>query len=83
MFDGVLKRRLDPISDRVAGVLVAAGLTANAVTLAGFALGMVGALLVALDRPLLGLGFFLAGRVADGLDGAVARRRPWWGNRWG
>jgi phosphatidylglycerophosphate synthase len=75
MFDGVLKRKLDPVSDRIAGLLVSAGLTANAVTIAGFALGMLGAVLVALDRPLVGLALFLAGRIADGLDGAIARRR--------
>jgi phosphatidylglycerophosphate synthase len=53
--------------------LVAAGVPADAVTLAGFALGVLAAGLIALGMPLSGLAALLANRVLDGLDGAVAR----------
>ncbi len=53
--------------------LVAAGVGANAVTVAGFGLGLLAAWAIALDKPLLGLTLLLLSRLCDGLDGAVAR----------
>ena len=60
---------LTPISR----ALARAGVTADAVTLAGLVLGLVAAAMIALDAPLWALGPLLASRLADGLDGAVAR----------
>ena len=77
MFDRAARRRLDPLLDRWAEACVARGISANAVTVAGFSLGLVAMLLVATGHDLLGLILLLANRVADGLDGAIARRtRP-------
>ncbi|MDE3111930.1 MAG: CDP-alcohol phosphatidyltransferase family protein [Chloroflexota bacterium] len=53
--------------------LRAAGVTANAVTGLGVALSLVGAALVAADRPLAALVVLVVGSVADTLDGAIAR----------
>jgi phosphatidylglycerophosphate synthase len=53
--------------------LVRLGVRADAVTLAGFALGLVAALCIARGQSLAGLAFLLASRLLDGLDGAVAR----------
>lgn len=53
--------------------LVRLGVGADVVTLAGFALGLAGALCIAKGWPLIGLGFVLLSRLLDGLDGAVAR----------
>jgi phosphatidylglycerophosphate synthase len=53
--------------------LVRIGIGADALTLTGFALGLGAALCIALQRPLAGLALLLAGRLMDGLDGAVAR----------
>lgn len=50
-----------------------AGVTANAVTGLGVTLTVVGAALVALDRPLAALAVLLIGSIADTLDGAIAR----------
>jgi phosphatidylglycerophosphate synthase len=50
-----------------------AGAGADAVTLAGFAIGIGGAVAIAAGRPLAGLALILLSRLADGLDGAVAR----------
>jgi phosphatidylglycerophosphate synthase len=49
--------------------------TADQVTLAGFALGLAAVASLAAGAFALGLGLFLANRIADGLDGAVARER--------
>ena len=53
--------------------LVRTGVGANGVTLTGFVIGMAAAAAIALGRPLTGLGLMVASRLADGLDGAVAR----------
>ena len=64
---------LKPALGRAAAVLVRRGVGADAVTLAGFAVGIAGALAIALGAPLAGLALLLASRLCDGLDGAVAR----------
>lgn len=73
MLDATLRRIVDPPLNRLGRALAAAGIGANAVTLAGFALGLIAAALIALGAPLAALVPLLAGRLADGLDGAVAR----------
>jgi phosphatidylglycerophosphate synthase len=57
----------------MAARLVKVGVGADAVTLAGFGVGVAAAVAIALGHPLAGLGLLLASRLADGLDGAVAR----------
>jgi phosphatidylglycerophosphate synthase len=70
---GVLRGPLDA----VARALVRAGVGADAITLAGFAVGMAAATAIALGHPVAGLVLLLCSRLADGLDGAVARQtRP-------
>lgn len=75
MFDGMLKKRIDPALARIAARLDAAGVGANAVTSAGLALGLAAALAIALGLFALGLALILVSRLCDGLDGAIARRR--------
>jgi phosphatidylglycerophosphate synthase len=53
--------------------LAAAGVSADAITLAGLVVGLSGAGLIAAGRFETGLAAILASRVCDGLDGAVAR----------
>ncbi|GGD29851.1 CDP-alcohol phosphatidyltransferase family protein [Aureimonas glaciei] len=77
MFDGRLKARLDPALDALARRLHRAGFGADAVTATGFILGLGAALAIALEVYGLGLGLILVSRLADGLDGALARQtRP-------
>jgi phosphatidylglycerophosphate synthase len=64
---------LAPTVQRLAAALVRRGVSADAVTLAGAVVGLSGSLLVALGHPLAGLLCMALGRLADGLDGAVAR----------
>jgi phosphatidylglycerophosphate synthase len=74
MLDARLRPWIDPPLDRLARPLVQAGVTAEAVTWAGCALGLGGATAVAAGWSAWGLVLFALGRLADGLDGAVARR---------
>ncbi|MBW3097486.1 CDP-alcohol phosphatidyltransferase family protein [Pseudohoeflea coraliihabitans] len=73
MLDGALKHRIDPLLTRAATVLHRYGITANAVTLIAFLVGLAAAALIALGHPLLGLALLLASRLGDGIDGALAR----------
>ncbi len=73
MFDAGLRRLIDPGLNHLGRALARAGATADGVTLVGLALGLTAAALIALGYPGAALVPLLAGRVADGLDGAVAR----------
>ena len=73
MLDRTAIALLRPGLRRLAGVLVRAGIGADAVTLCGFALGAAAAVALSLGAPLAGLALLLASRLMDGLDGAVAR----------
>ena len=74
MLDRAAIALLKPGLDAIAARLVRAGIGADAITLAGFALGLAAATAIALSAPLPGLLLLLASRLADGLDGAVARQ---------
>lgn len=74
MLDSRLRPLVDPVLEALAERTVPKRVSADFVTVAGFALGLIAMAAVALEHYLLGL-FFLAGnRFADGLDGAIARR---------
>jgi phosphatidylglycerophosphate synthase len=73
MLDRHLRPLIDPPLNRIGFGLAAQGVSANAVTLFGLGLGLVAALMIAFGAPLLALVPLLASRLADGLDGAVAR----------
>jgi phosphatidylglycerophosphate synthase len=64
---------LRPVLGLAARGLVRAGAGADVVTLAGLTIGLGGAAAIAAGRPLAGLALILLSRLADGLDGAVAR----------
>lgn len=73
----MLDRYLYPLQARLlrplARRLHAAGLRADTITLAGFAVGLCAVPLLAVGAYAAALGAILLNRVADGLDGAVAR----------
>lgn len=73
MLDGMAKKRLDPVLDRVGRRIAAAGIGADAVTLAGFAIGIAAAIAIVFGHFLAALCLILLSRAFDGLDGAVAR----------
>jgi phosphatidylglycerophosphate synthase len=74
MLDARIRPLIDPALDRLAARLHRLRLSANTVTVLGFALGVLAMLLVSRQLYLPALACLLLNRVADGLDGAVARR---------
>jgi phosphatidylglycerophosphate synthase len=64
---------LRPVLVGLARLLARAGVHADHVTLAGFAVGMVAAVAIGARAYLAGLALLLASRLADGIDGALAR----------
>lgn len=75
MLDAKLRPLIDPPLNRAGALLAGLGVTANALTFTGLALGLAGAAAIALDHVGWGLALIIANRIADGLDGAVARVR--------
>lgn len=75
MFDAKLRPLIDPPLNRAGRTLARWGVTANALTLAGLALGLAGAAAIAWGEIGAGLALIIANRLLDGLDGAVARAR--------
>ncbi len=73
MFDRYARKIIDPPLNVVGHRIAARGVTADGVTLAGLALGLIAAAMIAFGAPCWALVPLLANRVADGLDGAVAR----------
>jgi len=73
MLDRYAIALLKPGLTRLARGLVRAGIGADAVTWAGFGLGLAAALSISQRHFAWGLALLLASRLADGLDGAVAR----------
>lgn len=61
--------------ERAAERLARAGVTAGAVTALGFALGVAACVAAATELWMVALGLWVANRLADGLDGPIARLR--------
>jgi len=74
LLDAPLRRWLDPLTDRLATGLVACGLRADAITWAGFVVGVAAWVALAWTVYPLALVLIALNRVMDGLDGAVARQ---------
>jgi phosphatidylglycerophosphate synthase len=74
MLDRPVRRLLAPALDALARRLEGSGLHPNAVTLAGLAVGLLAIPLLAAQLWLAALAAILLSRLADGLDGALARR---------
>ncbi len=73
MLDGLMRRMIDPVLDGIGRRLAAKGIEADHVTWAGLILGLACAGAIVLHHDLAALALLAAGRIADGLDGAVAR----------
>lgn len=73
MLDGVARRLIGPPVEALGAALARRGATADAATLAGFAIGLAAAAAIAWQHYTLGLILILASRLCDGLDGAIAR----------
>jgi phosphatidylglycerophosphate synthase len=73
MLDRAANAALMPLLQAGARALTRAGIGAEAVSVAGFIVGVAAAVAIALNAYSLGLALLLASRLADGLDGPVAR----------
>lgn len=74
MIDAVLLPPLRTLLDVPARGLVARGILADQITVAGFALGLLAMPALALGWYAVALALILANRLADGLDGVMARQ---------
>jgi phosphatidylglycerophosphate synthase len=75
MLDAALGPLLRRPLDGAGRLLARRGVPADAVTVAGFAIGLAAVPLLAAELYGWALAAILANRVADGLDGAIARQR--------
>ncbi|MBX3501775.1 MAG: CDP-alcohol phosphatidyltransferase family protein [Alphaproteobacteria bacterium] len=75
MLDPLMRRIVDPALDRAGRRLVAAGASADGLTLLGLVVGLACVPLLAAEAYGWALACCLANRAIDGLDGAVARIR--------
>jgi phosphatidylglycerophosphate synthase len=73
MLDGWAKARIDPALNRAGRRLANVGVTANAVTVLAFLVGLAAVIAIASGLYWLGLVLILVSRLGDGLDGMVAR----------
>jgi phosphatidylglycerophosphate synthase len=73
MFDRQVLALTKPLVDSAAKALHGFGISANQVSLTGFTLGMLAAVLIAHGNIWLAIVPLLLNRLLDGLDGAVAR----------
>ena len=73
MLDRLALRLIEPLVTRLARGLVRLSVSADQLTLTGFAIGLCSAALIAQGAYLTGLALLLLSRLCDGLDGAVAR----------
>jgi phosphatidylglycerophosphate synthase len=73
MLDKAIQQALRPLLTQAARGLVRLGVGADAVSFAGFAIGMAAAGAIAFQQYMAGLVLLLLSRLMDGLDGAVAR----------
>lgn len=73
MFDSLIRPHLSKPMDKMAVKVSQSGLSANHLTLIGFAFGFVGCFLVGMQLYLIGLLLLLIAMFFDGIDGAVAR----------
>ena len=73
MLDARARQIINPPLNALGRALARTGISANAVTLIGLVLGLLSAVMIAQGAPLAALIPLLASRLADGLDGAIAR----------
>lgn len=73
MFDAALRRVIDPPLNAAGRSVARLGVSANAVTVTGFAVGLGAVPALAFQEYGIALALIAANRLADGLDGAVAR----------
>jgi phosphatidylglycerophosphate synthase len=75
MFDARLRRLINPLLEIAAKGIAKTGVGANGVTVIGAIVGLGAGYAIAREQYLLGMLLIIANRLADGLDGPLARLR--------
>jgi len=73
VIDANIRRLIDPSLAHAGQRLAAAGISADAVSIGGCLIGLAAALAASAGQFYLALALLIANRIADGLDGAIAR----------
>jgi len=73
VIDASIRRLIDPPLAHAGQRLAAAGIGADAVSIGGCLIGLAAALAASAGQFYLALALLIANRIADGLDGAIAR----------
>lgn len=73
MLDGRMRQLIGPALDRAGARLARAGVSADAMTLAGLVFGLLMAAMISFGAGYMALIPLTLSRLADGLDGAIAR----------
>lgn len=73
MIDASIRRLIDPPLAHAGQRLAAAGISADAVSIGGCLIGLAAALAASAGQFYIALALLIANRIADGLDGAIAR----------
>ena len=73
MFDGNFRTNVDKVLDPIGIGLSRIGITANALTLAGIIISVIGAFVIGQGNLFLGFIFLILTGLPDALDGAVAK----------
>ena len=73
MLDARMRKVIDPVLNQIGRGLADTGIDANAVTLIGLGFGVLAAVMIAMGLFALALIPLALSRIADGLDGAIAR----------
>lgn len=73
MFDAAARKLIDPPLNAIGQGLSARGITANQMTIGGGVIGFLAIPALAFELYLLAAAFIILNRIADGLDGALAR----------
>lgn len=74
MLDSLIRPHIDAPLDKIAAHAARAGISANRMTAIGAACGAICCLMLAQQEYVVALFFMLLSRLADGLDGAIARQ---------
>jgi len=73
MLDASLRPFLDRLVNPIGAWLAAQGVSANVITVFGFLIGLLAAVMISVDHMEAGFVLIVVNRLCDGLDGAVAR----------
>lgn len=73
MLDGSARKLIDPYLMALAEKLKATGITPDQVTIGGFVIGLLAAMAISMQWFFVGMVLLLISRLADGLDGSLAK----------